>query len=491
MAPPQPGLVLALDQGGHASRAIVFDAEGRTVATALHEVGESRPSDARVEQDPEELVRSLRRAIKDVVKRLGPRERELGCAGLATQRSSIVCWDTASGAALSPVISWQDRRAQDRIDALSEHAAEVRERTGLRLSPHYGASKLAWCLANVPAVASALREGQLAFGPLASFLAFRLADERPLVADPANASRTLLWNVSTRAWDPRLCDLFGVPIAALPRCVPTRHAFGSLDVGKRKIPLSIVTGDQSAALFASGEPRADTAYVNFGTGAFVQRAFDDATLDSPRLLKSVVFADEARTKFALEGTVNGAGSALQWAIQALELQKVEPTLDDWLARETDPPLFLNGVSGLGAPFWVPRFESRFVTNVSLGSNGSSETKLVAVLESTVFLVQIILDEMTTALPSPARIQVSGGLSHLNGLVQRLASLSRVAVDRSREPEATARGLAQLLMTGASFRTAEFDRFEPRDDAKLRDRFDRFRAEIGRGVTEEVSKGSDS
>lgn len=474
-------LVLALDQGSHASRAIVFDAAGRTVATALHEVGESRPESSaggeRVEQDPEELVRSLRRAIKDVVKRLGSRERELDCAGLATQRSSIACWDRTSGAALTPVISWQDRRAQDRVDALREHATEVRERTGLRLSPHYGASKLAWCLANVPAVASALREGRLAFGPLASFLAFRLAEERPLVVDPANASRTLLWNVSTRDWDPRLCDLFGVPVIALPRCVPTRHAFGALDVGKRKIPLSIVTGDQSAALFASGEPRADTAYVNFGTGAFVQRAFEDARLDAPRLLKSVVFADAARARFSLEGTVNGAGSALQWAIQALELQKVEPTLDDWLARETDPPLFLNGVSGLGAPHWVPGFESRFV------GEGSREAKLVAVLESVVFLVQIIVDEMSGALSAPSRIQVSGGLAHLDGLVQRLASLSRVPVDRSREPEATARGLAQLLVNSASFGSAEFDRFDPREGAKLRDRFERFRAEIGRAVAE--------
>jgi glycerol kinase len=468
--------VLALDQGGHASRAIVFDATGRNVASGSCDVAETRPADDRVEQDPEELVRSLRRAAKDAFKHLGKRETDVVAAGLATQRSSIVAWDKTTGAALTPVISWQDRRARDRIGELAEHAGMVRAKTGLRLSPHYGASKLAWVLANVPAASAALREGRLAFGPLSSFLAFRLLDEKPLIADPANASRTLLWNVATRCFDPKLCDLFGVPIGALPACVPTRARHGTLDVRGRKVPMNVITGDQSAAIFAAGEPDPACAYVNFGTGAFVQRTFTDAELDAPRLLKSVVFADQERTTLALEGTVNGAGSALSLAIEELGLQDESPDLDAWLEREKDPPLYLNGVSGLGAPYWVADFEARFV------GEGTREARLVAVLESIVFLVDIVLVEMGMVLPMPARIRVSGGLSRLDGLCRRLADVSGIRVERADDPEATARGLAWLVHGNATFVERAVTTFEPRSDPGLRERFVRYCAEIERALT---------
>lgn len=463
------GLVLALDQGGHGSRAVVFDASGRSLARALHEVGETRPAEDRVEQDPEELLRALRRATKDALKRLGRRSGELVAAGLATQRSSVVAWDRTTGGALTPVLSWQDRRAHARIDALEEHEPAVRARTGLRLSPHYGASKLAWILSEVPAAARAHREGRLAFGPLASFLAFRLLDERPLVADPANASRTLLWSVATRAFDPFLCDLFGVPLTALPRPVPTRAAHGTLDAGLRKIPLRVLTGDQSAALFAAGTPRDDEAHVNFGTGAFVQRTFDAtrSAPESPRLLTSVVFADAERTLLALEGTVNGAGSALRHAIGTLGFEGDPPDLEALLEETTDPPLFLNGVSGLGAPFWIPDYPTRFL------GEGSRESRLVAVLESVLFLVAAILDEMALVLPAPRLLRVGGGLSELDGLCQRLADLTSLPVLRADDPEATARGLAFLTHAHPSFDEPRARTFEPRPAPALRERRARF------------------
>lgn len=464
-------LVLALDQGGQSSRAIVFDRAGRSLARSTHEVAETHPGSDRVEQDPEELVRSLRRATKDALKFLGARASDLVAAGLATQRSSVVAWDKETGAALTPVISWQDRRAQDRIAALSDQAELVCRKTGLRLSPHYGASKLAWMLANVPAVASALRDGRLAFGPLSSFLAFRLLDERPLVADPANASRTLLWNVATGNWDPELCDLFGVPIGALPRCCKSRGEHGTLDVGKRKIPLRVVTGDQSAALFAGGAPDPRTAYVNFGTGAFVQRAFSTSAIEAPRLLKSVVFADDSATTLVLEGTVNGAGSALRYAVELLDLHDVEPDLEGWLAREADPPLFVNGVSGIGAPYWLPEVEARFI------GEGTREAKLVAVLESVVLLVGAILREMESVLPRPTMIRVSGGLAQLDGLCQRLANLAWVEVVRATDPEGTARGLAWLVHADATFAEGDVERFVPREDAALRSRFEGLTREL--------------
>ncbi len=464
--PAHDDLLLALDQGGTTSRAIAFDRAGRVAARASVEVATAHPADDRVEQDPEELVRSLRRAIKEVAKHLGPRAERIAAAGLATQRSSVACWDRTNGAALTPILSWQDRRAADRLEDVREHEAEVRALTGLRLSPHYGATKLAWCLERVPAADAALRDGRLAFGPLASFLAHRLCDERPLVADAANASRTLLYDVCAGDWSPRLLDLFGVPRTALPRCVPTRGEVGTLDTGRRKVPLRVLTGDQSAALFAGGEPRGDTAYATFGTGAFVLRPTDGRVPNHDRLLTTLVDRTGERALLALEGTINGAGSALAWIADELGIDDVAASLPRWLEIERDPPLFLNGVGGLAAPFWLPDFVSRFE------GDGTPAAKSVAVVESVVFLVKAILDEMARALPAPRALRVGGGLARLDVLCQRLADLSGIGVERAEETETTALGVAVLL--GATPPAARVERFEPASNEPLRSRHARWR-----------------
>jgi len=430
-------LYLCLDQGGHASRALVFDRRGALQASALREVEVREPRPGWVEQDPEELVASLHAVIAKVIASLGARAGQISSAGIATQRASMVCWDRHTGEALSPVISWQDRRASAWLDQFSAHASEVHQRTGLRLSAHYGASKMRWCLDRLPAVSAARREGRLAVGPLASFLLFRLLEEKPLLADPANAARTLLWNLRTLDWDPWLLELFGIPSETLPRCVPTRHAFGTLPANEHRLPLTIATGDQSAALFALGALSPDTVYVNLGTGAFIQRAFQQPP-DTSGLLSSVVYRDADRAHYVLEGTVNGAGAALRWAEQEWGLKDVEAQLPAWLARGGDIPLFLNGVAGLGAPFWVADFPSRLV------GDGEPWQKAVAVAESIVFLLQVNLEAMQKMAPAPKRMLVTGGLAHLEGLCQRLADLSGLPVYRPAEHEATARGTAYLL-----------------------------------------------
>jgi glycerol kinase len=430
-------LYLCLDQGGHASRALVFDKRGALQASAFRDIGTDRASPDRVEHDPEELIASLHGAINEAVSALGDRADNIVAAGIATQRASIVCWDRHTGAALSPVISWQDRRACAWLERFSVHTGEIHRRTGLLLSAHYGASKLRWCLDHLPAVAAAQGAGRLAMGPLASFLLFRLLEERPLLVDPANAARTLLWNIDTQDWDPSLLELFGIPPATLPRSVPTRHAFGTLSLNDRRIPLEIASGDQSAALFALGAPPPDSAYVNMGTGAFIQRVFDRRT-EATGLLAGLVYHDSDRSVYVLEATVNGAGAAFRWAEREWGLENIEAELPHWLARAGEIPVFLNGVSGLGAPYWVADFASRLI------GDGAPWQKAVAVAESIVFLLQANLSIMQQIAPPVSRLIATGGLAWFDGLCRRLADLSGLPVYRPAEQEATARGTAYLL-----------------------------------------------
>jgi len=477
MAARDRSLLLALDQGGHASRAILFDSRGRIVAAAKRAVATRRIGAHRVEHDPEEMVASFEETIASVLAAV-PRSTRIEAAGLATQRSSLVCWDRLSGEPLSPVLSWQDRRTHAWLRRLDARAASVHRRTGLVLSPHYGASKLRWCRDHLPRVRRAGAAGRLAWGPLASFLTFRLLAERPHLVDPVHASRTLLWSLRRNEWDPELLSLFGLPAAPLPGIVPNLHPFGTLVTAGRRIPMRLVIGDQPAALFAPGRLEPDVAHLNIGTGAFVQRPCH-RPLRAARLLTGVVLVSGRGSIYALEGTVNGAGSAIAWATTRLGLapRAAEREMPRWLAASDSPPLFLNGISGLGAPFWVPDLRSRFI------GAGSDAEKMVAVAESVVFLAQANLDAMRRRLPPPRRLRITGGFSSLDGLCRRVADLSGLIVERPHEHEATARGIAWLLAANpAGWREATpAGRFPPSPNPALRERYRRWRRALGEAI----------
>lgn len=464
---------IIIDQGGHATRSVVMSGKGVVVAWSERPLRTFRPQNGYVEHDPEELLDTIRQSLVEAASHRGEAEGYLKAAGLAIQRSSVVCWDNRTGEALSPVISWQDTRAMDRITGMASCAKEVHERTGLYLSAHYGASKLAWCLENLPQVRDAQEKKRLAFGPLSSYVVWQLTEEKHSLADPVSASRTLLWNIHREDWDPYLLDAFSVPVSALPICVPSVHDFGHLDVNGERCPLKLVTGDQSAAMYAHGRLQSKTAYVNMGTGAFVSRAVGGQPVLSRGLLASVIHKQDGKSEYVLEGTVNGAGSALKWAQDAFRVKDLRKHLPGWLRENREPPLFLNGISGLGSPYWIPDFGSEFI------GEGGVQAKVVAVVESIVFLLNRNLVEMAKHLKAPERIQISGGLSSLDGICRFLADLTGVTVYRPVQREATACGTCYLL-AGRPERweeSAPGDLFEPESGASLSHRYRRWLEEM--------------
>ena len=416
-----------------------MDIQGKIVAQAREAISVQRFEGHRVEHDPRELADSLQICCDKIADLLGEECARIQQVGMATQRSSIMCWEKDSGRPITPVISWQDRRAWEYVESINHSAEQVKHITGLVLSPHYGASKLRWCLRHHDRVGQANKENNLAIGPLASFLVCQLTGQTQPVCDPANASRTQLWSRHHCDWSETLCEIFEVDKRLLPVSVPSQYDYGVVNIGKHTAPLCFVTGDQSAAIYAFGEATSDTAYINLGTGAFVQWPIGNTPRDIPGMLNSVVYQDSERSEYVIEGTVNGAGSALSW-LAAQVKQDAKELVSEGIqeALHHAPPVFLNGISGLGSPYWVSDFESRFLSDTTDG------LKAVAIIESIAFLIRENLQQMESVNAPIQNILLTGGLSSVDYLCQTIADVCAKRVVRSSIKEATSAGVVYWL-----------------------------------------------
>jgi glycerol kinase len=479
-----PGpLFLALDQGGSASRALVFDDIGHELASARVDVADQRPRPGWVEQDPDAVVASLRQVAEAALQALdaGQRARVHAC-GLSCQRSSLVCWDRDSGLALSPILSWQDTRAADWLAAQALDAEAIRATTGLTPNAHFGLSKMRWCLDNLPSVQQAAADGRLVIGSLAAFLAFRLLEQRPCRVDPANASRTLLFDLASGDWNRELLASFGIERSWLPDIARSDAHYGDLALSSQRLPLRLLSGDQSTAAFAYGELRAEAAYLNVGTGAFAYRLAAQVPASS-RLLRSVVHWSDA-PQYVVEGTVNGAGSALAWFAQRNGIADVGAALDAaWGDDGAGDVVFLNGIGGLGSPDWKATFESRFIDGEERATpphpspslrEREGERRLVAVAESIVFLIQRNL-ALLKEIGAPCEyVLISGGISRSDRFCQALADLSGLPLRRPAQCEASARGCAFLLAgRPTAWAPVAEQRFAPQANPSLQARYRRW------------------
>ncbi len=435
-------VTLAIDQGTHLSRALLFDINGEVVAQFSKPISLFHRSSVEVEQNPDEIIDSIHSIIAQSLQFAKQHQKYIGQIGLATQRSSVVAWDSRTGKALSPVLSWQDRRAADWLMSFVPHQDMIRQHTGLRLSPHYGVSKLHWLRKNIPAVIEAEKQQHLALGPLASFILFHLLEGNRFVVDHANAARTLLWNITSCDWDDTLLKLFAIPRQYLPQCCPIRYHYGYLK--NHSIPITAVNGDQTAALHGTAEVNLDQVWVNMGTGAFILKSTDQQLIRHTKLLSGIADSSEQEKSYVLEGTVNNAGSAIDWLSEQESIVQPYQELDSALRMITNPPLFMNTISGLGSPFW-----SKGPTPSFLNFDGHvlaalpTDQMLAAVAESILFLIQANLDCMEESHLPINSITISGGLAQSNNLCQKLANLSGLSVQRPILVEATARGIAWL------------------------------------------------
>lgn len=472
-------LILALDVGTLSVRASAYDYAGNVVAFADQPIALHQLSSSKIEQDPAEIKTAVQHVMQQVLADPIVQQRGVACAGLASQRSSIVAWNRMTGEPLTPVLSWQDRRAADYLEPLASKAAAIKRKSGLFLSPHYGASKLRWMLDHYPELKRPLHQHELIFGPLAAFVIFHLVEGQPCIVDHVNASRTQLMDLQKHQWSTELLREFGIARELLPHCRPTQSNFGHIH--GTEIPLTAVNGDQNAAIHGPGKPEDGTLIVNVGTGAFVLLSTGTQLMQHPSLLASIANSSETHVTYLLEGTVNGAGAAIKWAADQWGEPNLTPNLSAWLDTVKSPPVFINTIGGLGSPFWRSEQNPYFLHNGQ--PEPSLEAKAVAIIESILFLIAINLEAMSNTGQSVKRIRITGGLSALDGLCQRLANLTQRVVLRPQVKQATSQGIAWLAanLTQGWYDIrdgAHVDYFLPKDGRSLRTRYRQFCAELG-------------
>jgi glycerol kinase len=432
--------VLIIDQGSHSSRALVFDGNARLVASASVAIETAFPQEQFVEQSPQAVLQSVEEAINTVFSSLNTKQQAaITSAGLIVQRSSLLACRKDTLQAITPIISWQDTRNRAWFDQNRNLLPVIQNKTGLRPNAHYGASKIRWLLDNDKQVQQAASENNVLFVPLAAYISYHLVKAKNCMLDAVIASRTLLTVLGDVDWCEELLRVFAIDDACLPTIVPSDYHFGDITIANKRIPLHLVGGDQSFIAFATGIPmHKNTAYINVGTGAFVQMlAVENKVVDELLLSALAISADEKTLVF--EGTVNAAATALDWLWQYAGKQLSYEAIEQALNDVKTPPLFINTLAGTGSPYWLPVEQPVFV------GDGGLEEKTVAVLESVIFALMDNLHCLMQANPHLHNIVIGGGLSQLNGFCQTMANLSGLTVIRPEMHEMSAQGAAVYLL----------------------------------------------
>ncbi|MCX5784535.1 MAG: FGGY family carbohydrate kinase [Elusimicrobia bacterium] len=432
--------ILVLDQGSSSSRTLVFDLEGKVRFKAQRKLEAAYPAQGLAEYDAEEIFRTQKESLSEVLSKLPPGSKVLALS-VAAQRSTVVFWDKRSGAPLCPALSWQDGRALELLSSVGLSNRKIHDATGLYKTPYYSASKIAWCLKNYPAVKKAAEEKNLLISPVAGFLLWKFSNGSVFALDPGQAQRTLLFNIRRLKWDKRLLEAFGVPPECLPEVRPSFGDYGRIETDGFTLPVRAMLGDQQAAMLGLGVEGENAAALNYGTGAFLLVNTGATPVKIRGLLNSVGWQTGRGKKslcYFTESTVNSAGTALEWLKVKFNLFDDINDVDGMCRKSKNRLFCLPAIGGIGSPYWD---FSAFTTFTGFSAGSDKYDVVRGMVEGVAFMVGDSLDLVKRKGFKIDELKVSGGLSKIDWLLQFQADITGAKVLRLEEAEATAAGAA--------------------------------------------------
>jgi glycerol kinase len=440
--------ILSIDQGTTSTRAIIFDAQGRSVQQAQQEFTQIFPQDGWVEHDPEAIWHTTLSTCQQVIAQAKLEPSVIRCIGISNQRESTVVWSKQTGKPIYNAIVWQDRRTAARCEALlgQQYEEMITAKTGLLIDPYFSATKLEWILDNVAGARQRAEDGELLFGTIDCFLLWRLTGGSSHKSDATNASRTMLFNIHTQRWDPELLRLFSIPESMLPEVCDCSADFGTTttELLGAAIPVTGMAGDQQAALIGQACLEPGMAKSTYGTGCFlILNTGKTPARSANRLLTTVAYRLNGEVTYAMEGSIFIAGAAIQWLRDELKLiQHASQT--ESLAATADPAsnvYLVPAFTGLGAPYWDPHARGAIL---GLTRNTGVAEIVAAGLLSVSYQTRDLLEAMSAdGATLSSTLRVDGGMVNNNWMVQSLADVLNLDVQRPTVTETTALGAAYL------------------------------------------------
>ena len=445
--------ILAIDAGTTSSRAILFDHQGEQRGMAQHEFKQYFPKESWVEHDAVEIWDTQLKAIREVLETPGIKVEDVMAMGITNQRETTLIWDRSTGVPVHKAIVWQDRRTASICKDLAMHQQTFLDKTGLILDAYFSGTKIKWILDSDPALRLRAEAGELAFGTIDSWLIWRLTGGINHVTDVTNASRTLLFNIHTLAWDSQLLEILEVPQALLPKVVSSSEKVGKTAKGlfQKEIPISGIAGDQQAALFGQLCLERGAVKNTYGTGCFcIMNTGDKPVISKNKMLTTIAWQRNGEVTYALEGSVFIAGALVQWLRDQLQIISSAEAIES-LAQTVDDNggvTFIPALSGLGAPYWDPE-----ATGAIMGiTRGTQKGHIArAALEAIALRSRDIILEMQKDAGTPfPSLKVDGGASNNNLLMQIQSDLLDKEVVRPQITETTAIGAAFLAGLAVGF-----------------------------------------
>ena len=446
--------ILALDQGTSSSRAIVFDHDGHVCATAQKEFPQHFPKPGWVEHDPKDIWSSEASVIAEAITTLGINGLNIAGIGITNQRETTIVWDAETGEPVYNAIVWQDRRTSEYCDGLKAQnlTGFIREKTGLIIDAYFSATKIRWILENVPGARAKAEAGKLRFGTVDTWLIWNLTRGEVHVTDVSNASRTMLFNIHTLAWDEELLKIFDIPISMMPEVRSSSEVYGytKTTIFAHKVPIAGIAGDQQAALFGQMCTAPGSVKNTYGTGCFLlMNSGEKPILSSHNLLTTVAWKIGDKVNYALEGSIFVGGSAIQWLRDGLGIIKSSSEVEALAMTVPDNGgvYFVPALTGLGAPYW-DQYAKGTICGLTRGTTAAHIAR--AALEGIAFETMDIVHAMEKdAGIKLTELKVDGGASKNNLMMQFQADILNTKVIRPKVIETTAMGACYLagLATG--------------------------------------------
>jgi glycerol kinase len=449
IAMSENNFILVIDQGTTGSTALLFNESGEIVGRAYREIHQIYPQPGWVEQSPEELVENSVAVLKEAILAAGVSPSQIKGLGITNQRETTLLWERKTGRPVYNAIVWQCRRTAAMCEELKQSIGNetIREKTGLTIDAYFSATKLRWLLDNVPDGQRRAEQGELLFGTVDTWLVWNLTGGALHITDYSNASRTMLFNIHTATWDKELLDTLNIPAAVLPQVMPSSYVYGETItgmLGKERIPIGGIAGDQQAALFGQACYQRGMGKNTYGTGSFLLINTGSAPVRSKSgLLSTIAWGLNNRMSYALEGSIFVTGAAVQWLRDGMGLIRTAAE-SETLARsvaDNGGIYFVPALAGLGAPYW-DMYARGTIVGITRGTTRGhlARATLEAIAYQTRDVVETISNDAHLLIPV---LRVDGGASVNDLLMQFQADILGIPVQRARIPETTGLGACYL------------------------------------------------